>query len=196
MSSAFYPLGMNTYNNRLPTGGYETWKGSGVHGNPVGLTAGSIRPLTNKDPANDAVYKFGLPRPIKQYRKGISVPVVIDPNDPNALYKAVDENYYANRQVKSSVRNNMVSQLMDTPGQFIVKENSPFSLIDDKFANECKTCKGIGLVTGWYPINNLTEKPQPNVTNPLLCCNQQRKAVRRVLPASTLLKKNQFLKLF
>ena len=192
MSSAFYPLGMNSYNNRLPTGGYETWKGSGVYGNPVGLTSGSMRPLTNKDPANDAVYKFGLPRPIKQYRKGISIPVAIEPNDPYSLYKGVDENYYSNRQVKSSVRNNMISQLMDTPGQFIVKENSPFRLDENKFADECKNCKGIGIVSGWYPINNLTEKPQPNVTNPLLCCNQQRKAVRRVLPASTLLKKNYY----
>ena len=58
MSSAFYPLGMNSYNNRLHTGGYETWKGRGVYGNPVGITSGSMRPLTNKDPANDAVYKF------------------------------------------------------------------------------------------------------------------------------------------
>jgi len=192
MSSAFYPLGMNTYNNRLPTGGYETWKGSGVHGNPVGVTSGSMRPLTNKDPENDAVYKFGLPRPIKHYRKGISVPVLINPNDPYALYKDLNETYYSNRQVKSSVRNNMVTQLMDAPGQYIVKENSLINADADKFANDCKTCKGIGLVSGWYPINNLTEKPQPNVTNPLLCCNQQRKAIRRVLPASTLLKKNYY----
>ena len=40
MSSAFYPLGMNSYNNRLPQGGYVSWKS----GNPVGITAGTIRP--------------------------------------------------------------------------------------------------------------------------------------------------------
>ena len=196
MSSAFYPLGMNSYNNRLHTGGYETWKGRGVYGNPVGITSGSMRPLTNKDPANDAVYKFGLPRPIKQYRKGISIPVLNDPNtNPNdSLTNAVNYNYYSNREVKSSVRNNMVSQLMDTPGRFTVKDNSLDNInVDiDKLTADCKTCKGIGLVSGWYPINNLTEKPQPNVTNPLLCCNQQRKAIRRVLPASTLLKKNYY----
>jgi hypothetical protein len=183
---------MNSYNNRLHTGGYETWKGRGIHGNPVGVTSGSMRPLTNKDPANDAIYKFGLPRPIKQYRKGIAIPVFINPSDPNALYRDLNETYYSNRHVKSSVRNKMVSQLMDTPGQYIVKENSLINPDDDKLVTDCNTCKGIGLVSGWYPINNLTEKPQPNVMNPLLCCNQQRKAVRRVLPASTILKKNYF----
>ena len=192
MSSAFYPLGMNSYNNRLRTGGYETWKGRGIHGNPVGITSGSMRPLTNNDPANDAVYKFGLPRPIKHYRKGIAVPAFIEPNDQYPIYTDANESYYSNRQVKSSVRNNMVSQLMDQPGQYIVKENSVINPDVDKFAADCKTCKGIGLVSGWYPINNLTEKPQPTVTNPLLCCNQQRKAIRRVLPASTLLKKNYY----
>ena len=77
MSSAFYPLGMNSYNNRLHQGGYQTWKGRGVYSNPVGITSGNIRPLTNNDPANDAVYKFGLPRPLKQYRRGISIPVPV-----------------------------------------------------------------------------------------------------------------------
>jgi hypothetical protein len=47
-------------------------------------------------------------------------------------------------------------------------------------------------VSDWYPINNLSEKPQPNVTNPLLCCSQQRKAMRRVLPSNTNVKKNYF----
>jgi hypothetical protein len=42
------------------------------------------------------------------------------------------------------------------------------------------------------PINNLTEKPEPNVTNPILCCNQQRKALQRVLPTNTNIKKNYY----
>jgi hypothetical protein len=57
---------------------------------------------------------------------------------------------------------------------------------------ECKTCQGVGGVSGWYPINNLTEKPEPIVTNPLLCCNQQRKARKRVLGANTNVKKNYY----
>ena len=43
MSSAFYPLGSNTYNNRLPQGGYKSWKGKGIiDGNPIGTTAGTL----------------------------------------------------------------------------------------------------------------------------------------------------------
>lgn len=191
MSSAFYPLGMNSYNNRLHQGGYQTWKGRGVYSNPVGITSGNIRPLTNNDPANDAVYKFGLPRPLKQYRRGISIPVpVIDPNNPEAL---IESYYYSNRQVKSSVQDKMISQMLDTPGRYIVKENKiRDNNLDNNLNEDCKTCNGVGIVSSWFPINNLTEKPQLNVTNPLLCCNQQRKARRRVLPASTILKKNYY----
>ena len=57
---------------------------------------------------------------------------------------------------------------------------------------DCKNCNGIGIVSSWYPINNLTEKPEPIVTNGLLCCNQQRKARQRVLPTSTNIKKNYY----
>ena len=48
------------------------------------------------------------------------------------------------------------------------------------------------MVSNWYPINNLTDKPQANVTNCVLCCNQQRKALNRVRPASTIVKKNYY----
>lgn len=192
MSSAFYPQGMNSYNNRVPQGGYESWKGSGVYSNPIGITSGNLRPLTNKDPANDAVYKFGLPRPIKQYRRGVSIPVPIPQQYTDDLGKVVNTYYYSDRQVKSSVQDNMVSQLMDTPGRFSVKENKLKSGYDNNLNIDCKTCDGNAIVSSWYPINNLTEKPQPNVTNPLLCCNQQRKAIKRVLPCSTILKKNYY----
>ena len=193
MSSAFYPLGMNSYNNRTPQGGYQTWKGRGVYSNPVGITSGNMRPLTNKDPANDAVYKFGLPRPLKQYRRGISVPVPIQVPDPNNPGEMIESYYYSNREVKSSVQDKMVFQMLDTPGGYSVKNNQlRNNSIDNNLNEDCKTCNGVGIVSSWYPINNLSEKPQPNVTNPLLCCNQQRKARRRVLPASTLLKKNYY----
>jgi hypothetical protein len=87
--------------------------------------------------------------------------------------------------------------MMDGPGQFIVKDNKP-ETAEQALNNtsnidaECKTCQGVGLVSSWYPINNLTEKPQENVTNPLLCCNQQRKARQRVLPSSTIVKKDYY----
>jgi hypothetical protein len=195
MSSSFYPQGMNSYNNRLPHGGYESWKGKGLFSNPVGITSGNMRPLTNKDPLNDAVYKFGLPRPLKwQYRKGISIPVPLPKTEENnLLYGEADTYYYSNREVKTSVPERLVAQLMDQPGRFIVKENRITEISgNSKLDIDCKSCKGIGIVSGWYPINNLSEKPEPNVTNPLLCCNQQRKAIRRVLPANTNLPKNYY----
>jgi hypothetical protein len=50
----------------------------------------------------------------------------------------------------------------------------------------------VGIVSSWYPINNLTEKPEPNVTNKLLCCNQQRKAYQRTLPTNTNISKKYY----
>ena len=75
MGSAYYPQGMHSYNNSSPnapfTAEYITWKGTGRYSNPVGITAGSIRPLTNNDLTNIAVYKQGAARPLKwQFRKG------------------------------------------------------------------------------------------------------------------------------
>lgn len=193
MSSAFYPLGMNSYNNRLPQGGYATWKGNGVYSNPVGITSGNIRPFTNKDPANNTICAFGLPRPIKHYRRGTTIPIpilTIDPNNPKQLIELI---YNTDRSVKSSVKGNMISQMIDTPGQFIVKTNL-LTEIDGatQLHEDCTDCKGIGIVANWQPIASLTETPEPRTENAVLCCNQERKARRRVLPASTLLKKNYY----
>jgi len=189
MSSAFYPLGMNSWNNRLPQGGYKSWKGSGPYQNPIGVTSTNIRPLTNNDYGNVFPTGFGLPRPIKHYRKGT---VTINKNETyDDLIK-----YNLDRNVKSSVGASlgggsgglgMVSQVVENPGGTSMKENLTMNSED-----VCKTCDGIKIVSDWYPINNLTEKPQENVTNPILCCNQQRKAKRRVLGANTNVKKNYF----
>ena len=101
MSSAFYPLGMKSYNNHLPQGGYKTWKGSGVNKNPIGITAGNIRPLTNNDMGNVFPTGFGLPRPIKHYRKGTVIPVapitVEDPNNPEKFMEVSLINYNLNK---------------------------------------------------------------------------------------------------
>lgn len=189
MSSAFYPLGMNSWNNRLPQGGYKTWKGSGPYQNPIGVTSTNIRPLTNNDYGNIFPTGFGLPRPIKHYRKGTVT--TIEATGANDSIK-----YNLERNVKSSVGASlsggsgglgMISQVIDNPGATSIKEN-----LTPNREDVCKTCDGIKIVSDWYPINNLTEKPQENVTNPLLCCNQQRKAKRRVLGANTNVKKNYF----
>jgi len=219
MSSAFYPQGMNSWNNRLPQGGYKSWKGSGVFSNPVGVTATHIRPLTNNDPGNAFPTGFGLPRPIKHYRKGtvIPVPVSVLVNNPSNTAQYIEQSfveYNINRAVKSSIGSSLgggnggtglIAQLNDMPGSYIVKDNGPrndnyVGLSNsnigingaNKIDSECNTCNGVGVVSGWFPINNLTEKPEPNVTNPLLCCNQQRKARQRVLGANTNVKKNYY----
>jgi len=197
MSSAFYPQGMKSWNNTSHQGGYKTWKGKGVFSNPVGITATHVRPLTNNDMGNIFPTGFGLPRPIKHFRKGTVIPVHTDISNLNATQKKQID-YNVNRAVKSSIGSSLgggnggtglISQLIDTPGSFSIKNNSsPLVNIDA----DCKNCQGVGLVSDWQPIVNLTEKPQSDVTNPLLCCNQQRKARQRVLPTSTNVKKNYY----
>jgi hypothetical protein len=85
MASATTPLGMKSmpasgYNHNSTTYNkqYVTWKGTGVNSNPVGTAPGHIRPLTNNDAGNIFQTGFGLPRPIKHYRKGrviVSYPI-------------------------------------------------------------------------------------------------------------------------
>ena len=141
MSSAFYPQGMNSWNNRLPQGGYKSWKGKGVYSNPVGVTATHIRPLTNNDPGNVFPTGFGLPRPLKHYRKGTVIPVQVpilteDPNNPGKYVEQSLIEYNVNRSVKSSIGSSLgggnggtglISQLNDMPGSFIVKNNDPLN---------------------------------------------------------------------
>ena len=194
MSSAFYPLGMKSYNNHLPQGGYKTWKGSGVNKNPIGITAGNIRPLTNNDMGNVFQTGFGLPRPIKHYRKGTVIPVapiiVEDPNNPEKFMEVSLINYNLNRLVKSSTGGALISQLIDNPNGVVTKQNMPVVV---GLKSDCDTCQGIGVVTTYYPNKPyLTENPEVNTQTAKWCCNAERKALRRVLPASTLLKKNYY----
>jgi hypothetical protein len=141
---------------------------------------------------------FGLARPIKHFRKGTVIPVrVTDYISSNPETDLID--YNVNRSVKSSNGSSLgggnggtglISQTIDMPGSFIVKENKVAS--DNTIDKDCVNCNGVGMVSSWMPINNLSEKPEPNVTNPILCCNQQRKAIQRVLPTNTNVKKNYF----
>ena len=207
MSTAFYPLGMKTYNNHVPQGGYKTWKGTGVFSNPVGVTASHIRPLTNNDTGNVFETGFGLPRPIKHYRKGRVIPVpdivVEDPNNPGQYMETSLINYNLNRIVKSSKGASLgggagglglLNQMLDNPGGYIVKQNTVDEINGiNQLNRDCKTCEGVGIVASYYPNTPyLTENPEANTQNQVLCCNAQKKARRRVLPASTNLKKNYY----
>jgi hypothetical protein len=207
MSSAFYPLGMNSYNNRTLYGGYKSWKGNGVFSNPVGNTPSNIRPLTNNDPGNIFPTGFGLPRPIKHYRKGrvISIPNISENVQNSTLQNAEISliNYNINRYVKSSVGASLsggaggmglVSQIIQNPGQTSFFENNPDEISNiDKLDNSCNTCKAVGVISSYYPNNTyLTENPNEITTSSQLCCNEQKKALLRVLPANTVLPKNYY----
>jgi hypothetical protein len=172
MSSAFYPLGMKSYNNHVNQGGYKSWKGTQT---PVGLTSGTIRPLTNNDPTNDSNPGFGLPRPIKHARKGRGFDYTVLVADGNQ-YKEV----LMNRINKSSTTGNLVSQLVDQPGGYSITQTT-------------NPTKGIGLVSSYYPNDTyLTENPEPRSQTPAWCCNAEKKARRRVTYASTNIKKNYY----
>jgi hypothetical protein len=207
MSTAFYPLGMKSYNNHVHQGGYKTWKGSGVFSNPVGITSTHIRPLTNNDAGNVFPTGFGLPRPMKHYRKGRVIPVpnitVEDPNNPGQYTEVSLINYNLNRAVKSSKGSSLgggsggqglLNQMLDNPGGYIIKQN-PLNETNNisQLDSNCSTCEGVGIISSYYPNTSyLTENPEPNTQNPVLCCNAEKKALRRVMPASTILKKNYY----
>jgi len=226
MSSASKPLGMNSmpasgYNHKSTTYNkqYVTWKGTGVNSNPVGSASGHIRPLTNNDPGNNFQTGFGLPRPIKHFRKGRVIPVYLPTNtvpnlNVNSPYSDVNLNineqalieYNMNRFVKSSKGTSLgggfggsglLNDLLDKPGSFIVKRN-PLTEVNgvSQMDDDCKTCEGVGIVANYYPNKTyLTENPEYNTTNistNAFCCNPEYKAKRRAIYASTNLKKNYY----
>jgi len=176
MATAYYSQGMTNEFNQGRSNNYVSWKGKGLFSNPTNIGSGNMRPLTNLDPANSAIYKFGLPRPIKHYRKGKSF-LVLNDNIP-----AIEREYYSNRMVRSSKSNDLIKQTIDNPGSVVTKTSN----------KSCVDCRGIDSVNSYMPNANLTENPLPRTTNPYFCCNAEAKAYKRVLPASTLLKKNYF----
>jgi hypothetical protein len=189
MSSAFYPLGMRP----SPASGYNhsssfpqqyiTWKGTGLSQTPVGITAGTIRPLTNLDYGNNFPAPFGKPRPIKHARKGAIPRVTINDATSYEDYVQMDRNI--NREVKSSTPGTLVKQMIDNPGSYSVKQNTLLNLPTN--------CQGICVSANLYPnIPYLTDNPEPISTSPGFCCNPEKKARRRVLPASTNLKQNYY----
>ena len=204
-------------NGSLPSQ-YKPWKGTGVFSNPVGVAPSHIRPLTNKDSGN--VFKSGsypsrypqftrtfLPRPIKHFRRGrvIPPPEIENPNPESTTDTMQTDliNYNMNRYVKSSLGTSLgngrngdgiLSALQETPGGYTVKQNSANEVNgEDELNKDCKTCEGVGVTVNYMPNNTyLTENPEANTQNPILCCNEQYKAKRRSIYASTNLKKNYY----
>jgi hypothetical protein len=91
------------------------------------------------------------------------------------------------RQVKSSTGGgSLIGQMIDIPAGFSIKKNpSNEKSNTEELDKDCKTCQGIGIISNWQPITNLTEKPQLETQTKQYCCNQERNVLRRVRPAST-----------
>ena len=190
MSSAFYPLGMRptsssgyNHNSSFPQQ-YVSWKGTGLSKTPTGMTSGTIRPLTNKDYGNTYPAPFGKPRPIKHSRKG-SFPIM--PVSTNGIPKidVLAEERNLNRVVSSSTPGALVKQMIDIPGGYSVTENT--------LSNNPPNCEGICISANLYPnLPFLTNNPEPISGTPKFCCNEERKARRRVLSAPTNIKPNYY----
>jgi hypothetical protein len=87
----------------------------------------------------------------------------------------------------------LLNEMQDKPGAYIVKQNTNERSNISELDNNCKTCEGVGIIASYYPNNTyITENPNPNTENKRLCCNEERKARRRVIYASTNLKKNYY----
>jgi len=217
LGTSFYPVGMGLSVNTRNQGGYKTWKGPGINSNPTGVAAGHIRPLTNLDPGNVFPSPFGKARPIKHYRKGRVIPnvdiITVDKTKENTFITS-KHNYIGeaelgliqfnlNRSVKSSKGSSLgggfggsglLNEMQDKPGSYLVKQN-PITEVNQVFQiqDDCKTCQGVAIVDNYYPnLPYLTENPEPNTQNPILCCNQEKFALKRVIYASTNLKKNYY----
>ena len=206
MSSAFYPLGTNSYNNRSPHA-YVTWKGNRSYSYPVASAAGNLRPYTNNDLTNATYYpgtqdvrvyprlRSGA-RPLKwQYRKGTTTQPTIEKVVTKQASSENSEQYYydVNHLSENGRTGSLIGQTLDRPGQYTVKQN-PIDEIDeiDQANKDCLNCKAVGLVTNYVPNTNLTDNPEPIVESSEFCCNQERKALKMVLPANTNLPKTYF----
>ena len=210
MGTSFYPVGMGRPGNLRNKGGYKTWKGSSVNSNPAGIAHGHIRPLTNLDPGNVFYSPFGKARPLKQYRKGRVIPNVdiitlYETKEGEFLYKNkkyLSETelaliqYNLNRNVKSSKGTSLgggsggsglLNEMQDKPSSYLVKQN-PVNETDEtsQLLKDCATCKGVGIIDTYYPNQSyLTENPEANTQNSILCCNQEKFALKRVIYANT-----------
>ena len=192
MSTNFFGLGMESYGNTQTAPGTNQGtitKGFGSYAYPIAITSGNIRPLTNKDPRNNAPQKFGLPRPLKwNYRYGTTFSKNNSNLPPNSPFLYDNTNVVSN-----SSKVHLVSLTIDKPGRYSVKQNPKDEKSSiDQLDKDCEKCHGVGLVSSYAPERFLTNNPEPCVTTPPLCCNQEQKALQGVIYANTNLKPNYY----
>ena len=98
-----------------------------------------------------------------------------------------------NRYVKSSKGtalggglggSGLLNDMQDKPGAYITTLNS---------SDITNHCNGVEVVVNYYPNKTyLQDNPETNTTNPVLCCNNEVKAKRRAIYASTNIKQNYY----
>jgi len=176
--------------------------------NPVGITAGHIRPLTNKDYGNVFPTKFGLARPMKHYRRGRHIPILVPDTspggDPTKLVEVQENSRNMNRSVKSSKGSSlggggggsgMISNLITNPGSVVFFQNDPDDILNGTVPadNACIPCNGIGVTSSYSPnVLNLTNNPARVTQSAALCCSIEKKALLRCRPASTIISKKYY----
>ena len=73
----------------------------------------------------------------------------------------------------------LIDQVL-APGQYQVSQNPPSGNPE----TNCDTCQGLQMVDSYKPnVGFITEDPSPICMNAALCCNQEKKARKRVLGA-------------
>jgi hypothetical protein len=146
------------------------WKGNPPKGNLPCI----ITPKTNKDYTNTQPAAFGKPRPLKQPRLGR---VIAD----NNAYKTTNSYYQK-----------ILERVFDFPSATIV--NSSINNTDNEDDEiDCYLYSNIPYTIDYKPIENITQTPIPTTCSPALCCNEERKAIRRVVGANTNIKENYSL---
>ncbi len=190
MSTASFPQNMRAmpasgYNHRSTVNGsnqtYRTWK---PHDMPTEFRPGMVRPLTNRDPGNNYPSKFGLPRPLKHYRRG-NLPLP----PPDAATMTMDEFRNTYRAVLSSDGTSLegIKALPDAPSA-----NQVHACTNASNPAECggpvtwMGGNGVPMVSSYMPnLTFRTDNPSPETCSAAFCCNPERKARRRAMYAST-----------
>ena len=158
------------------------WKPPPPYEFPTGNVPCIITPKTNKDYTNNQPAPFGKPRPLKQHRLGRVV------EDTNA-YKTTNSYYQL-----------ILQKIMDAPAASVVESNRQHTGQNIQNNNnlsetraDCYNYSNIPYVVDYKPIVNETMTPNATTTTKLFCCNEERKAIRRVVGANTNVKENYYL---
>ena len=136
---------------------------------PKGNVPRIITPRTNKDYTNTQPAPFGKPRPLKQPRVGR---VIADTN----TYKTTNSYYQQ-----------ILERFINIPSATVVNSDNNNDEI------ECYVYSSIPYTVDYKPNENITQTPIPITCNPTFCCNDERKAIRRVIGANTNIKENYSL---